>query len=273
MSKWIRGIILLAGFAAASYIWVSPDIKGVLVGMLVGVIVNVFIELLVIDGKSVKLLDLSAIIDGRIIEICHTNFVTGTLIIPQFLMDELKRMTDSKDHSEASKGKRGLEVVAQLRESDSVEVRIITKNPKKVTKHIDKLVDIAYRLKAGIITTNFSLYKAAVLKDVVVLNITDLASALKPVALPGETMTVYMMKEGKEKDQGIAYLDDGTMIVAEEGRKHIGKRTDVTVTSIRQTPTGRMVFVKIKKEKSNFEFVSDDADDFMRGAARSERYY
>ena len=196
-------------------------------------------------GHHLKVADLSALLDGRIVDLCEINFLSGVIVLPVFVMDKLNEMVASKDPLERAKGRRGLDVAARLEELKEIDTRITNKNPKGATPE-EKIVNLAKSFDAEIVTLDFNVTKAALLKNVTALNIADLATALKPVVLPGETMSLFIMKDGKEKEQGIGYLDDGTMVVVEDGRKHIGKRTEVSVYSILQTSSGRMIFAKVK---------------------------
>lgn len=196
-------------------------------------------------GHHLKIADVSALVDGRIVDLCEINFLSGVIVIPVFVVDELNRMTRSKDKLEQAKGRRGLDVATRLQELTEVEVRFSSKTPKADTLP-EQIVKLARSLDGEVVTLDFTVNKLATLKKVVVLNVADLATALKPVVLPGESMSLFVMKDGKEKEQGIGYLDDGTMVVVEEGRKHIGKRVEVVVSSIYQTSSGRMIFAKVK---------------------------
>lgn len=196
-------------------------------------------------GHHLKIADVSALVDGRIVDLCEIDFLSGVLVLPVFVMDELNRMATSKDKLEQARGRRGLDVVARLQELKGIEVRFTSKVPKAPTM-AERIVKLAHSVDAEVVTLDFTINKLATLKKVVALNIADLTTALKPVVLPGENMSIFVMKDGKEKEQGIGYLDDGTMVVVEEGRKHIGKRVEVAVVSIYQTSSGRMIFAKIK---------------------------
>ena len=196
-------------------------------------------------GRHLKVVDVSALMDGRVIDLCEINFLSGIIVIPVFVLEQLNKMAASKDPLERAKGRRGLDVSSRLQELKEITVRITSKTPK-AQDDTERLVKLAKSFDAEIVTLDFNMNKIGALYDVVVLNIADLATALKPVVLPGESMSLFIMKDGKEKDQGIGYLDDGTMVVVEEGRKHIGKRTEVAVYSILQTSSGRMIFAKVK---------------------------
>ncbi|OGP52391.1 MAG: twitching motility protein PilT [Deltaproteobacteria bacterium RBG_13_43_22] len=191
------------------------------------------------------LLDTSVIIDGRIADICETGFVEGTLIIPQFILQELHHIADSSDSLKKIRGRRGLDVIEKIQKQKDQEVIILDQNPPK--DNVDaKLVDLALELNGTIITNDFNLNKVAELRGVKCLNLNKLANALKPAVLSGEVLTVQIIREGKTPGQGIAYMDDGTMVVVENARRHIGKTIEVVVTSVLQTGTGRMIFTEIK---------------------------
>ena len=222
----------------------------ILIGFLIfGLLAALFkardLEGLSYKGHHLKIADVSALIDGRIVDLCDINFLSGVIVLPVFVIDELNRMAHSKDKLEQAKGRRGLEVASRLQENKEIEVRFTSKTPKAPTMP-EQIVKLARSLDAEIVTLDFTINKLAVLKKVIALNVADLATALKPVVLPGESMSLFIMKDGREKEQGIGYLDDGTMVVVEEGRKHIGKRVEVAVASIYQTSSGRMIFAKIK---------------------------
>ncbi len=197
---------------------------------------------------SGKLLDTSSIIDGRIAEICSTGFLEGPLLVPVFVLEELQLIADSSDLLKRNKGRRGLDILKQMQEDNYVEVRIINDDFDDVQGVDSKLVRLGRKINAKVVTNDYNLNKVAALQGVVVLNINDLANALKPARIPGEQMEVLIVKSGKEENQGIAYLDDGTMIVVENGQKYIGSTVPVTVTSVLQTLAGRMIFVKIADE-------------------------
>ncbi len=197
---------------------------------------------------SGKLLDTSAIIDGRIAEICSTGFLEGPLLVPVFVLEELQLIADSSDLLKRNKGRRGLDILKQMQEDNYVEVRIINDDFDDVQGVDSKLVRLGRKINATVVTNDYNLNKVAGLQGVAVLNINDLANALKPARVPGEQMNVLIVKAGKEENQGVAYLDDGTMIVVEDGQKYIGSTMPVTVTSVLQTSAGRMIFVKIANE-------------------------
>ncbi|MGE8207219.1 PIN/TRAM domain-containing protein [Heyndrickxia sp. NPDC080065] len=198
------------------------------------------------QSKSLKLLDTSVIIDGRIADICQTGFLDGIIVIPQFVLEELQHIADSSDALKRNRGRRGLDILKRIQKELPIEVQIYEGDFDDIQEVDSKLIKLA-KLTNGIVVTNdFNLNKVCELQSVQVLNINDLANAVKPVVLPGEELNVQLIKDGKESHQGIAYLDDGTMIVVEEGRNYIGKRIDVLVTSVLQTSAGRMIFAKPK---------------------------
>jgi len=199
-------------------------------------------------GRSYKILDTSVIIDGRISDICDTAFIEGTLVIPQFVLKELQLVADSSDGLKRQRGRRGLDVLGRLQKTSQVSA-VISETDFPDVKDVDsKLIELAKQLDAKIVTNDFNLNKVAQLQGISVLNINELANALKPVVLPGETMKVFIIKEGKEKDQGVAYLDDGTMVVVDNSRKMIGQNVDITVTSVLQTTVGKMIFGRYNQE-------------------------
>jgi uncharacterized protein YacL len=198
------------------------------------------------DRNALKILDTSVIIDGRIADICQTGFLEGTIVIPQFVLEELQHIADSSDVLKRNRGRRGLDILNRIQNELSVNVQIYEGDFEDIQEVDSKLVKLA-KLTNGIVVTNdFNLNKVCEFQKVAVLNINDLANAVKPVVLPGEEMTVQVIKDGKEQNQGVAYLDDGTMIVVEGGRDHIGKHITVLVTSVLQTSAGRMIFAKPK---------------------------
>lgn len=198
--------------------------------------------------ETQKILDTSVIIDGRIADISNTAFIEGDLIVPQFILKELQLVADSPDGIKRQRGRRGLDVLAQLQKSSQVSV-VISEVDFPEVKDVDtKLIELAKHLDAKIITNDFNLNKVAQLQGIPVLNINELANALKPVVLPGESIKVFILKEGKEKDQGVAYLDDGTMVVVDNSRKLIGQNVDVTVTSVLQTTVGKMIFGRYNED-------------------------
>jgi uncharacterized protein YacL len=198
--------------------------------------------------RSPKILDTSVIIDGRIADICETGFLEGTLIIPQFILKELQQIAGSSDTLKRNRGRRGLDILQRIQKNVDIEVRIVDNDFPKIREVDAKLVALGQTLKGKVLTNDYNLNKVAELQGVPVLNVNQLANAVKPVVLPGEIMNVYVMKEGKEYGQGVAYLDDGTMVVIDNARKHIGKNIEVAVTSVLQTTAGRMIFTRLKED-------------------------
>ena len=195
--------------------------------------------------RRYRILDTSVIIDGRIVNICETGFVDGTLVVPQFVLKELQQVADSADSLRRNRGRRGLDILQRIQKMAGLDV-IISDADFPDVKEVDlKLIELAKTLQAKIVTNDFNLKKVAQLRGVEVLNINELANSLKPVVLPGETMKVFILKEGKEYNQGVAYLDDGTMVVADNARSMIGKTIDVVVTSVLQTTAGKMIFGRL----------------------------
>ncbi len=201
-----------------------------------------------------KILDTSVIIDGRIADLCETGFLEGIFIIPQFILHELQRIADSSDSLKRARGRRGLDVLHKIQKMSNVDVKIVEEDFPHLKEVDAKLVALAKMLKAKIVTNDLNLNKVAELQGVTVLNINELSNALKPIVLPGESMKVFVLKEGKEPGQGVAYLDDGTMIVVDEAKRCIGKNVEVTVTSVLQTTAGRMIFTKLKEEPEKEEY-------------------
>jgi len=198
--------------------------------------------------ENAKILDTSVIIDGRIADVTETGFIEGPLIIPQFILNELQHIADSSDSIKRTRGKRGLEVLHHIQKQATVDVRIVDTDYPAVKEVDSKLIELAKEVRGKIITNDSNLNKVAELQGIEVLNINELANSIKPVLLPGEEINVKILKEGKEIGQGVAYLDDGTMIVVDNGRKHMGKVIEVIVTSVLQTPAGRMIFARLKEE-------------------------
>ncbi|MGH9339163.1 MAG: PIN/TRAM domain-containing protein [Acidobacteriota bacterium] len=198
--------------------------------------------------KSAKLLDTSVIIDGRVSDLVETGFLEGHLLVPQFVLRELQMVADSADSIKRNRGRRGLDILQKVQKRPSVSVQIIEQDYPEIKEVDMKLIELAKELGAKIVTNDFNLNKIAQLQGVQVLNINELANALKPVVLPGESMRVFILKEGKEYNQGVAYLDDGTMVVVDNARRMIGRTIDVQVTSVLQTTAGKMIFGKYQGE-------------------------
>ena len=193
-----------------------------------------------------KILDTSVIIDGRIADICKTGFIEGTIVIPEFVLEELQHIADSSDLLKRNRGRRGLDILNKIQKELEIKVLIYEGDFEEISEVDSKLVKLAKVLQGKVVTNDFNLNKVCELQGVSVLNINDLANAVKPVVLPGEEIMVQIIKDGKEHGQGVAYLDDGTMIVVEGGREYIGTMMEVLVTSVLQTSAGRMIFAKPK---------------------------
>lgn len=198
------------------------------------------------EASTVKILDTSVIIDGRIADICKSGFIEGKLLIPRFVLEELQHIADSSDLLKRNRGRRGLDILNRMQKELEVFVQIDNHNFEEISEVDAKLVKLGQLLGAKVVTNDYNLNKVAELQGVSVLNINELSNAVKPVVLPGEEMVVHVVKDGKESGQGVAYLDDGTMIVVDGGKKHIGETISVLVTSVLQTAAGRMIFAKLK---------------------------
>lgn len=196
-----------------------------------------------------KILDTSVIIDGRIFDLCQTGFIEGTIVIPNFVLEELRHISDSADNLKRNRGRRGLDVLNKIQKELKMPLSIVDTDYEDTTEVDSKLLKLAKELNGKVLTNDYNLNKVAAVSGVSVLNINELSNAIKPVVLPGEEMTVQIVKDGKEQRQGIAYLDDGTMIVVEDGRGRIGETMRVIVTSVLQTAAGRMIFAKRKQEE------------------------
>lgn len=227
------------------------------IGLMVGAAKGDYLDLSALGGifsdkhvkQDFKILDTSVIIDGRIADVAETGFLGGTLIIPHFILAELQQVADSADSSKRQRGRRGLDMLQRLRNNSKLDVQIVETDFPAV-KEVDlKLIELGAQLDAVIVTNDFNLNKVSQLRGVEVLNINELANAVKPVVLPGEAMRVFILKEGKEYNQGVAYLDDGTMVVVDNARKLIGKTADIAVTSVLQTTAGKMIFGRLWEER------------------------
>jgi len=196
--------------------------------------------------KLYKIFDTSVIIDGRIADICQTGFLEGTIVIPHFVLEELQHIADSSDVLKRNRGRRGLDILNKIQKELDVNVEIYEGDFEDISEVDSKLVKLAQLISGVVVTNDFNLNKVCEFQGVSVLNINDLANAVKPVVLPGEELRVQVIKDGKEQNQGVGYLDDGTMIVVEEGHRYIGKMIDVIITSVLQTSAGRMIFAKPK---------------------------
>lgn len=200
-------------------------------------------------ARTYKILDTSVIIDGRIVDITATGFVEGVIVVPGFVLEELRHIADSSDTLKRNRGRRGLDILNKMQKEAHVPIQIMEQDFEDIPEVDSKLVKLAKAIKGKVVTNDYNLNKVCELQGVPVLNINELANAVKPVVLPGEEMVAQIIKDGKEAGQGVAYLDDGTMIVVEGGRRHIGDTIEVIVTSVLQTAAGRMIFAKPKLEK------------------------
>jgi uncharacterized protein YacL len=229
------------------------------VGLMVGAAKGDYLELSALGGifsdkatrRDVKILDTSVIIDGRIADVAETGFLSGTLVIPQFILRELQQVADSPDSSKRQRGRRGLDMLNRLQSNPSLDIQVVDTDFPAV-KEVDlKLLELSKSLDGVVVTNDFNLNKVAQLHGIQVLNINELANSLKPVVLPGEAMRVFILKEGKEYNQGVAYLDDGTMVVVDNARRMIGKNADIAVTSVLQTTAGKMIFGRLWDDAEN----------------------
>jgi len=205
---------------------------------------------LAVDERSV-LLDTSVIIDGRIADISRTGFIAATMLVPRFVLNELQHIADSSDALRRNRGRRGLDILNRIQKDPTARVRITDMDVEDVREVDDKLIALAKRLKCPVLTNDYNLNRVAEIQGVTVLNVNELANAVRMVFLPGETMRIEIIQEGKEIGQGVGYLDDGTMIVVEEGRRYIGSTINVTVTKVLQTAAGRMIFARPDQTSSN----------------------
>jgi uncharacterized protein YacL len=201
--------------------------------------------------RSAKVLDTSVIIDGRIADIAEAGFIDGMMVVPEFVLRELQIVADSTDGSKRQRGRRGLDMLQRMQSSPNIQVQIVPDDFPSIREVDLKLLELAKKWEAKVVTNDFNLNKVAHLHRVEVLNINDLANALKPVVLPGEKMNVLILKEGKEYNQGVGYLDDGTMVVVDHARKLIGKPVEISVTSVLQTASGKMIFGKLDENGKN----------------------
>ncbi|HXI02285.1 MAG TPA: PIN domain-containing protein [Candidatus Saccharimonadales bacterium] len=196
------------------------------------------------EGRVLKILDTSVIIDGRIADVAETGFLEGTIVLPQFVLRELQYVADSSDPLKRNRGRKGLDILQRIKKNPNLDVSVTETDFPEVREVDQKLIELARTIGGKIVTNDFNLNKVAQLNGIEVLNINELANSLKPVVLPGETMKVYIVKEGKEPDQGVAYLDDGTMVVINSAAKQIGRTVEVTITSVVQTAAGKMFFAR-----------------------------
>ncbi len=229
------------------------------VGLMVGAAKGDYLELSALGGifsdkatrRDVKILDTSVIIDGRIADVAETGFLSGTIVIPQFILRELQQVADSPDGNKRQRGRRGLDMLNRLQSNPSLDIQVVDTDFPAV-KEVDlKLLELSKSLDGVVVTNDFNLNKVAQVHGLQVLNINELANSLKPVVLPGEAMRVFILKEGKEYNQGVAYLDDGTMVVVDNARRMIGKNADIAVTSVLQTTAGKMIFGRLWEDSEN----------------------
>lgn len=256
----VLGLLLIAVLAhgviardsAAEFLAFSVPVLGAFLGLMAGIAKSDLINLgsLSLVGKrgagssSLKILDTSVIIDGRISDIAESGFLDGRLAIPEFVLHELQLVADSSDSAKRNRGRRGLDIVQRLQKMPRIQVEISGQDFPAIREVDLKLIELAKLHQAKIVTNDFNLNKLAQVQGIEILNINELANAVKPVVLPGETMHVFILKEGKEYNQGVAYLDDGTMVVVDNARRLISKTVDITVTSVLQTTAGKMIFGK-----------------------------
>ena len=268
----------LIGFLISAQHW-DPPIRSFVtllltlfmayVGLLVGAAKGDYLELSALGGLlsdrnqklSFKILDTSVIIDGRVADIAEAGFLGGTILIPQFVLRELQQIADSSDSAKRNRGRRGLDILQRIQKNQNLEVQIYDLDFPQVREVDLKLIELGKQLQAPIVTNDFNLNKVAHLRGVEVLNINELANALKPVVLPGETMRVFILKEGKEYNQGVAYLDDGTMVVVDNARRLIGKNVDMIVTSVLQTTAGKMIFGRVDEARTDARETQRDSRD------------
>lgn len=261
-------IMLRSAFAVIMGFWVTVIVGGVLIYLGVVATWSMKDELRIFlpgpaplpaDGKEVlpeqcKILDTNVIIDGRVADICRTGFIEGPIYVPGFVLDELQHIADSADSLKRARGRRGLDILNQMRTELDMQVRTYDNTDPGDRDEVDaKLVKLAKKLHGKIVTNDYNLNKVAELQGVPVLNINELANAVKPIVLPGEEMVVTIIKEGKEQNQGVAYLEDGTMIVVEGGRRRIGETLPVVTSSVLQTVAGKMIFANIRGDEDGEE--------------------
>jgi uncharacterized protein YacL len=224
-------------------------------------------------AEELILLDTSVIIDGRIADICTTHFLSGKLILPRFVLKELQLISDSSDPLKRNRGRRGLDVLNRIKAKSNIQVRINEMDFPELVTVDAKLVKMGQVLNAKVFTNDFNLNKVAELQGVKVLNINELANALKPIVMPGELMQVKILKEGKEHDQGVAYLDDGTMVVVDNSRRRIGQTFNVVITSVLQTQAGRMIFAKPAEEGDHKNDFGGGHDNKRNGRGHERHHY
>lgn len=249
------GALNQASFAEGTtlqFFRLSVPLAGVYLGVVVGIARSDLLDLRRFGiapaerelASAAKILDTSVLIDGRISDIAEAGFLEGKLVIPQFVLHELQFVADSPDSAKRNRGRRGLDVVQRLQKIPRIQVELVRQDFPSVRGVDLKLIELAKLHSSKIVTNDFNLNKLAQVQGVEVLNINELANALRPVVLPGETMRVFVLKEGKEHNQGVAYLDDGTMVVVDHARRLVSKTIEITVTSVLQTTAGKMIFGK-----------------------------
>ena len=266
--------------ATRSFLQIMVMLLMAYVGLIVGANKGDLLNLAALGGifggekqlkKSYKILDTSVIIDGRIADIAETGFLDGIVVTPQFVLRELQLVADSADSLKRNRGRRGLDILQRLQKVASLQIQIVENDFPSVREVDLKLIELAKLYEGKIITNDFNLNKVAQLQGVQVLNINELANALKPIVLPGESMRVFILKEGKEYNQGVAYLDDGTMVVVDNARKMIGKTIDVSVTSVLQTTAGKMIFGKWDERRGEVRPVLSAANHVATAMAEPKK--
>ncbi|HEX8493704.1 MAG TPA: TRAM domain-containing protein [Pyrinomonadaceae bacterium] len=265
------------GAETKSFLTLSLTFFMAYVGLMVGAAKGDYLDLAALGGifsdktarRDYKILDTSVIIDGRIADVAETGFLGGTILIPQFILRELQQVADSPDSNKRQRGRRGLDMLNRLQNNSTLDIQIVETDFPAVREVDLKLIELGKQLDAVIVTNDFNLNKVSQLRGVSVLNINELANALKPVVLPGEAMRVFILKEGKEYNQGVAYLDDGTMVVVDNARKLIGRNADIAVTSVLQTTAGKMIFGRLWEESNDTN--SNGADQRSNGTRRQTR--
>jgi len=266
--------------ATRSFLQIMVMLLMAYVGLIVGANKGDLLNLAALGGifggekqlkKSYKILDTSVIIDGRIADIAETGFLDGIVVTPQFVLRELQLVADSADSLKRNRGRRGLDILQRLQKVPSLQIQIVEDDFPSVREVDLKLIELAKLYEGKIITNDFNLNKVAQLQGVQVLNINELANALKPIVLPGESMRVFILKEGKEYNQGVAYLDDGTMVVVDNARKMIGKTIDVWVTSVLQTTAGKMIFGKWDERRGEVRPVLGTANHVATAIAEPKK--
>jgi uncharacterized protein YacL len=235
-----RALLQLFVLMLMSYIGLMVNFTGSLAELFAG-------ERATAGKRNLKILDTSAIIDGRIADVVETGFLEGTLVVPEFVLRELQIVADSSDSSRRQRGRRGLDILQKMQAHPLLAVQIVEDDFPQIREVDLKLIELAKKMGAPILTNDFNLSKVAQLHHVRVLNLNDLANSLKPLVLPGEKMNIVVLKEGKEYNQGVGYLDDGTMVVVDHARRMIGRAVEITVTSVLQTASGKMIFGKLEE--------------------------